>query len=169
MILDLRDIATFPAEFAIESELDNNEYGIERVSFRDLMSLRLVIQKVQEDYYCQGTVTVPVEEECSRCLNIFDAELTGDLNFIIKTGEGKTETSATGEEDIVYIKPSEPVIDLHHLIRESLILSLPLKPLCDEDCRGLCPDCGVNLNEETCNCKREEDDERWEGLKSLLE
>ncbi|SYZ72383.1 conserved hypothetical protein [Candidatus Zixiibacteriota bacterium] len=169
MNLDLRDFETFPAEVAVESEPDNNEYGIEKVSFRDLMSLRLVIQKVQEEYYCQGSVTVPVEEECSRCLSLFDAELKGELNFIIRTGDGKVPSAAGEEEEILYVKPGEPVADLHNLIRESLILALPLKPLCNDDCLGLCPDCGVNLNEETCDCKREEDDERWEGLKNLLE
>jgi uncharacterized protein len=169
MNLDLRDFAAFPAEVSIEAELDSSEYGIEHIAFRDLMSLKLQIQKLQDEYYCQGTVQMPVEEECSRCLNLFDTDLTGDLNFIIKTGDDKSLLSRVNDEDVIHVKPGEPVVDLNNLIREALILSLPLKPLCDEDCKGLCPNCGVNLNEESCDCQNEESDERWEGLKDLLE
>jgi len=131
------------------------------------MTVKIDIQKVKDEYYCHGRAAVPVEEECSRCLNPFDAELSGNFSFIIRTSEGKNP--AADEEDILYTKGNEPVVELNDIIRETLLLSLPLKPLCSEECRGLCPSCGVNLNEETCDCRNEESDERWEGLKDLLE
>jgi len=167
MNLDLRQFETFPAEFNANFEADNVEFGIEGVAFCDLMNLRLTIHKVNEDYYCQGHITVPVEEECARCLIMFPARLYGDLDFVVKAEENKGTAPAEGEE-VIYTKTAEPVVDLTDLIRETLILSLPMKPLCDVECKGLCPDCGANLNEETCECKHEESDERWEGLKDLL-
>jgi uncharacterized protein len=169
MNLDLREYTAFPVEVAIEAEADNIEYGIDGISFRDLMTVKINIQKVQDDFYCQGVVTAPVEEECSRCLTLFDAELSGDFSFIIKSGEEKPTSLSSENGNIFYVKRNEPVIELNDVIRESLILALPLKPLCDQDCKGLCPNCGVNLNEETCDCVSEESDERWEGLKDLLE
>lgn len=169
MNLDLREFKTFPAEVAVDFEADSAEYGIEGVSFRDLMSVRLTIQKIKEEYYCQGYVMVPVEEECSRCLNMFNMELSGDLSFVIKSKEGKAVISENSGEDVIHVKASESVIELNDLIRQALLLSLPLKPLCRPECRGLCPSCGVNLNEETCDCKEEEIDERWEGLRDMLE
>jgi uncharacterized protein len=169
MNLDLREFKSFPAEVALDFEADSAECGIEGVSFRDLMSVKLTIQKVREEYYCQGYVVVPVEEECSRCLNMFNTELSGELSFVVKTGEGKALISENSGEDVVHVKAGELVVELNDLIRQALLLSLPLKPLCSPDCKGLCPSCGANLNEETCDCKAEEMDERWEGLRDLLE
>lgn len=169
MNLDLREFDSFPAEFSVEFEADNADFGIPGVAFRDLMNVRLNIQQVREEYYCHGVVTVPVEEECSRCLEIFDTELTGELSFIIKTENAQAVMATDSAAEVVTIKVSEPVVDLNELIKEALLLSLPMKPLCSDDCKGLCANCGANLNEETCDCDVEEIDERWEGLKDLLE
>ncbi len=167
--MDLREIEGFPAEVVIEEEADNADYGVEGVSFRDIMTVKLNIQKVKDEYYAQGVVSVPVEEECSRCLNMFHEDLEGDLNFIIKTEAHGTKSAAKGSEDIVHVPVGKPVVELNDLIRQTLMLSIPMKPLCNEYCKGLCPSCGVNLNEETCDCEKEDIDDRWEGLKDLLE
>lgn len=169
MNLDLREFDSFPADFSAEFEADNADFGIPGVAFRDMMSIRLNIQLVNEEYYCHGVVAVPVEEECSRCLEVFDTELSGDLSFIIKSPDAKAVMAADSAAVVVNIKASEPVVDLNDLIKETLLLSMPMKPLCSDDCKGLCSNCGANLNEETCDCDVEEIDERWEGLKDLLE
>jgi len=169
MNLDLRDYTTFPAEVAIDIEADNADYGVEGVAFRDVMSLRLNIQKVGEEYFCQGSVAVPVEQECARCLNLFETELSGELHFAIRTHVGKFVMAADKDADVITVKSHEPVIELNELIRQTLSLSIPMKPICNEECRGLCPNCGVNLNEEECDCKEEDIDERWEGLQGLVE
>ena len=67
-------------------------------------------------------------------------------------------------EEEVY---SGKVIDLDPLVREQLVLSLPAYPVCREDCKGLCPVCGANLNERECGCDRHVPDPRWAGLKSI--
>ncbi|UCD95185.1 MAG: DUF177 domain-containing protein [Candidatus Zixiibacteriota bacterium] len=169
MNLDLREFDAFPAEVSLDFEADSADFGIEGVSFRDLMSVRMTIQKVVEEYYCQGYVAVSVEEECSRCLEMFDSELSGDLTFIVKTDEGEAVMATDTRAEIVHVRSGEPVVEMNELIRQTLILSIPLKPLCSPECRGLCPSCGVNLNEETCTCKTEEIDDRWEGLSDLME
>jgi uncharacterized protein len=167
MNLDLRQFESFPAEFTAEVEADSREYEIEGVEFKDVMNVKIDIQKTREEYLCHGFVSVSIEEECSRCLNPFEEELSGEFSFIAKAMEEESGPNAD-ELDIIYYKNNEPVVELNKLIRETLLLALPLKPLCSEDCKGLCPDCGVNLNEENCDCRHEEYDERWEGLKDLL-
>lgn len=169
MNLDLRDFTVFPVDLTIESEADAQEYELQGITVRDLMTVKMNIHKVKEEYYCQGIVRLPVEEECSRCLNLFDAELSGDFSFIVKTGSPEVDAATVAEDEIIYINTHEPVIDLTDTIRQSLVLAIPMKPLCSEDCRGLCPNCGANLNEETCECRLEDTDERWDGLKDLLE
>jgi uncharacterized protein len=169
MNLDLRDYENFPAEINLEYEADNADYGVEAVAFCDLMSLILSIQKVNDEYYCQGEVSVRVEQECARCLNLFESDLTGDLNFIVKSEKGKTVMASDSGEDVVFVNSAEPIIELNDLIRQSLSSSIPLKPLCSTECRGLCPNCGTNLNEDTCDCKEESYEERWEGLEGLVD
>jgi uncharacterized protein len=169
MNLDLRELEVFPADVAVDVEADSTEYGIENISFRDLMNVKLNVQKVKDEYYCHGYVTVPVEVECSRCLAMFNSNLAGELTFIVRAETATEVLGADDEADVILIKPGEPVVEMDDLIRQALLLSLPLKPLCSTECKGLCPNCGVNLNEETCGCKGEEVDERWEGLRDLLE
>jgi len=170
MYLDLRAFETFPADAEVEVETDNLDYESDIVALRDLVRVRLTIQQIGEEFFCQGQVVAPVEEECDRCLTLFKDELTNDVSFIVKIGEEKSNLTTDDEsENVIYLKPGEHVVDLRDLVREAIILALPIKPLCDPECKGLCPQCGANLNEETCECKIEEYDTRWEGLKDLLE
>ncbi len=168
MNLDLRDYKTFPADVSKEYEADNADYGVESVSFCDLMSLTLNIQNVGDEFYCHGEVSVNTEQECSRCLNLFESELLGDLNFVARTEQDKAVMSSDPGQDVVLLKPGEPIVELNELIRQALSISIPLKPLCSTECRGICPNCGANLNEERCDCKEESIDERWEGLDGLV-
>ena len=170
MYLDLREFETFPAEAEIEVEADNFDYESDNFALKDLVKVRLSIQQIGEEFYCQGQMTVPVEEECSRCLTLFDAELTNDVSLIIKLDESRSNLTADNDDNnVIYLKPGEHAVDLRETVREAIILAIPIKPLCDPDCRGLCTQCGANLNEEICGCKTDEHDDRWEGLKGLLE
>jgi uncharacterized protein len=169
MNFDLRQFEAFPAELSVEVEADSTEYELEGVTFHDLLSVKLSIQKVNEEYYCQGYTSVVAEVECVRCLKHFDLELSGELNFIIKPEGSKGVMASDTGEEIYNVNAGEPVVELTDSIRQALQLSMPIKPICNHECRGLCPSCGINLNEERCNCKGREIDERWEGLRDLLE
>ena len=72
-----------------------------------------------------------------------------------------------GEGDLETSYYSEDQIDLNELMREQFYLALPMKPLCRDECKGLCAVCGKNLNRETCDCKREWDDPRMAALRAL--
>jgi len=169
MNLDLRDFESFPAEISVDVEADSADYGIDGIAFREPMNVKLAIQKVNEEYYCQGDAVVKVEVECSRCLEMFNLELAGELNFVIKTERGKPVLSSDANEEVIYVKSHEPVVELNEPIRQALLLSLPIKPICFPECKGLCPNCGVNLNEENCSCTGKDVEERWEGLRDLME
>jgi len=79
--------------------------------------------------------------------------------------QGETELA---EEDINTAFYRDGVIDLGELLHEQFYLTLPMKPLCREDCKGLCPVCGANWNQTTCACERRWEDPRLAGLKALL-
>jgi uncharacterized protein len=110
---------------------------------------------------------------CSRCLEPADIKIAGKLRyfFSLRPHENKTETAETseyGEEELIILDSWEDEIDLSPMIWEVLITSLPASALCSEDCRGLCPQCGVNLNKSSCNCKKDETDPRFDALRQFI-
>ncbi len=167
MALDLREFASFPVDIILEMELDDLEDSISGATFPELATVKLNIQKMKEEFYCRGEVIAPVEIECSRCLEPYADKLHGELNFIVRKADARAVMSADDGEDVILLHPNDNVVDMTDQIRQVLTLALPMKPICSEGCRGLCPDCGANLNEETCDCRSDEIDERWEGLKDL--
>jgi uncharacterized protein len=106
---------------------------------------------------------------CSRCLEAFTLPVTThfDLRYVPRTenvGEGEKEVE---EDDLATAFYSNDRIDLGHLIGEQLQLAVPMKPLCDEACKGLCPQCGMNLNTGSCDCSQTWEDPRLAALKAL--
>jgi len=168
MNLDLNSFEAFPAETILELEADDIDFVSQGFSFKDLLTVKIGIQEINDEYFCQAYLTVPVEEECCRCLTLFDDELISDFTFSIKIGKGDSVLSSESDNsDVILLGNGEHIVDLSDVIREAVMLALPSKPLCDEECRGLCPNCGVNLNEESCKCKDVEIDDRWDDLKDL--
>jgi len=92
------------------------------------------------------------------------------LDFAVDFGENPLPIYRDkSEEDNYFVAdPSSDSFQIDDLVRETIILALPLKPLCSEDCKGLCPVCGTDLNKSQCNCIKKETDPRWEKLKGLL-
>jgi uncharacterized protein len=82
---------------------------------------------------------------------------------VLNRGEGEREIE---EDDLATAYFRDDLIDLGQLMREQFVLALPMKPLCLETCKGLCPQCGVNLNQVTCMCTRRWEDPRLSGLRA---
>lgn len=171
MILDLREFETFPAQKLLKGEPDAFPLNYQEVNSVKTVEIDIGIQKSGEEYFCQGKVMATINMECCRCLNGFDKEVKNDTDFIIcaaKTkAEEENENDVADDEDYVYFSGSDIQADVSDIVRQAIILALDLKPLCAEDCKGLCPQCGINLNEQQCSCKTEKIDPRWEGLKKL--
>ena len=116
-----------------------------------------------------GRVRTVLELPCDRCLEPFTLPVDAafDLRYqphADNTGEGEREIE---EDDLSTAFYDNQTIDLGQLMREQFYLSVPMKPLCREDCRGLCAICGTNLNRGACDCKREWEDPRLAALKQL--
>ncbi|MBI4536765.1 MAG: DUF177 domain-containing protein [candidate division NC10 bacterium] len=106
---------------------------------------------------------------CSRCLERFPFRSEERLALYCETagtGQSKQEIELSPDDlDVTYLE--EGRIDTDRLLRESVLLSLPVQPLCREDCRGLCPRCGANLNHEACSCAPPQGDLRFQALRKL--
>ncbi len=107
-----------------------------------------------------GTVTAPWEGICRRCAE----PVSGELRISVHERFGEPAGGTTADEDFYPIV--EDTIDLGPLVRDAVVLELPMAPLCREDCAGLCPQCGANRNEGTCGCVAPRDP-RWANLDVL--
>jgi uncharacterized protein len=128
----------------------------------------------------KGRLAATLECACSRCLEPFEVPVAVDLDLLFlpaSAAESRSPRSGPGEPDedgealtedglgVSFYK--DDVLDLGEIIREQFFLALPMKPLCREDCEGLCPVCGGNRNRDSCACRAEWIDPRLEPLKHL--
>jgi uncharacterized protein len=122
-------------------------------------SVRLT--RTAQGLYAKGTLQASTRVECVRCLTEFDHLLTAEVNDLF------TYPPDPGADPLLVI-PETGVLDLTPLVREVLLLDLPMQPLCRPDCQGLCPECGGNRNLSPCEHPEAEIDPRLAALKSLL-
>jgi uncharacterized protein len=130
----------------------------------------------------RGGMSCRIELSCVRCLEPFalDVDEKLDLMFLPQSanvgpaaGESLedelTEVSGRGlePEELAVSFYRDERIDLSQMVVEQIVLALPMKPLCSDDCRGLCPQCGANRNLQTCSCAPEDTDPRWAPLRTL--
>jgi uncharacterized protein len=140
--------------------------------FADL-SGDLIIEKFGTTLRIKGTLDFTSEQQCSRCLTDFCGKFKFPLELYYRTG--KLEDTHSGKEfelnsdDLNVIAYNGKELDIWLDIKEALVLSLPLKPLCKEDCKGICPACGKDLNVAPCTCHKDTIDPRWEDLLKLSE
>jgi len=117
----------------------------------------------------QGAVRTQVEVECDRCLQPIAVTVDAEFNvsYVPANVYAEDETPELNEDDLNMSVFDEDIIDLDDLAREQILLAMPSRSLCREDCKGLCPVCGINRNMQACECESTEVDPRWAALKDL--
>jgi len=125
------------------------------------VELRLRLESVMEGVLVTGEFDVPVEGSCARCLEPIEDTLHLDVQELYAYAGSTTEE--TSEEDEVR-RVDGDFLDLEPLVRDAVVLSLPLAPVCTEDCAGLCADCGQRLDDLPADHHHEIVDTRWAGL-----
>ncbi|MCB1020247.1 MAG: DUF177 domain-containing protein [Acidobacteria bacterium] len=116
-----------------------------------------------------GRIEGKAENSCARCLEPIQHEVKGalDLYFYPMAEIATSEERAVTSDDVDIGFYEEPGLPLADAVREQVSLWLPVRELCREDCKGLCPQCGANLNEERCDCQEDFADSRWDALRKL--
>jgi uncharacterized protein len=125
------------------------------------LDLDLRLESVTEGVLVSGTVTAPLEGECGRCLDPFDDQITVHVQELF--AYPASSTAGTSDDDEVHRMEGE-LIDFEPVVRDEVVLALPLTPLCRLDCAGLCPDCGQRLDDLPAEHTHEAIDPRWAGL-----
>ena len=175
MLLDLRGVRGGSEEVTRQYRPDAFPRTDEDFRIAEPVDLAIRITKDAQKVRLTGRLRTSLEVNCSRCLEPFRVPVDADLDQIFLP-EGASVVSASDDDEdddgteadagVSFYK--DETIDLGELMRDEFYLALPMKPLCQDDCKGLCPVCGVNRNRETCSCKAEWVDPRMESLRTLL-
>ncbi|MFC1693522.1 DUF177 domain-containing protein [Candidatus Latescibacterota bacterium] len=162
----------------VEFESSALDIGITSEDYSFSSDIRVVCRIFRDGDIARmdGEVYAPLIMQCARCLGKFNKEVTGEFSLVSKRlGEGVSLPEYTdkdneeSEDNLLIIEHDTRTVDITDLVRDALMLSLPVKPVCSEDCKGLCPVCGYNINEGDCGCRSEIHDSRWHGLSGLFE
>jgi len=129
--------------------------------------LNLKAARNRHEVQLTGKLKAAVSFDCDRCLKplTIPVEQTFDLTYVPPVGT--EEEKELGDDDLLVAFYTDQVIDVDDLVREQIELALPMSRLCSDECRGLCPECGANLNEGPCACKPDDVDPRWAALSQL--
>ena len=167
MKIDLRDLKEDVS--SIHLKLVPEELGLvcEGATFGKAVDLDLTLRRGGEDLFCTGEARTELEMECCRCLESFPYTLKTRIEFLVRVGKDQIEIEYQDQAEPL-IFPGGQSFSIDSLVKEAILLSLPVKPLCTEECKGLCPMCGANLNSSSCGCRKEKADTRWEKLKDLF-
>jgi uncharacterized protein len=127
------------------------------------------ITRSGQEVRLQGTITARAEVDCDRCLKsvTIPIETKFDVNYIPAADYYGNDRAELQEEDLSLSVFDGEVIKVDELVREQVLLAMPPRLLCGEECKGLCPVCGADKNREDCACEAVEIDPRWAGLAHL--
>ncbi|MDF1526594.1 MAG: DUF177 domain-containing protein [bacterium] len=167
MLIHLEDI--LQEEMEIELELDSDDPAVQEMNILGPVKGSLQIKKIGQEVFVRGNVGGKVQLTCARCLKDFIAEIHEKVDIELRPVLDLDRTAhekELGSDDLDVAFFRGDTLDIGHLAAEQISLSLPMKPLCQDDCRGICPECGTDKTLGTCGCEPETDP-RWSALKDL--
>lgn len=174
MIFNAAQLLKSPVGTAYDVVLDNDdklELHDDEAELAGPITGRLRLHRTNQGIFATGTVTAPIHLSCTRCLKEFDSNITFPLHeefyptIDVVTG---APVAPPDDPEMSFPINRRHEIDTREAIRQNLVLAMPMRALCREDCAGLCPQCGKDLNEGPCDCKTEVVDERFAPLRELL-
>jgi len=177
MFLDIKDLELRPLDFEEEFAPGAIDLGDEARQRRPLKAsgrAELVEEhhgkhKIIKDIRLRGRLSADLELQCARCLDPVPQRVNREFELLYRplgADAGRDELSVTDAEAEIGYYQGEGIL-LEDVLREQVLLALPLKVTCREDCKGLCSQCGKNLNQEQCSCAAPVEDPRWEALKEI--
>jgi uncharacterized protein len=177
MFIEIKELELHPIDFEEEFRPGIIDFGADlrqksplRASGRaQLVEERHGKHERIKDIRITGDLDTTVESDCARCLGpaVQKVNRTFDLLYRpLGSDGGRAELSVTAAEAEVGYYQGEGLL-LEDALREQVLLDLPLKVMCREDCKGLCPHCGTDLNSNRCSCAEPLEDPRWSALRDL--
>lgn len=129
--------------------------------------VHIQVQPDGADVHVHGRLSATVPQTCGRCLEVFPARVDARVDVRVVPRPATADSVELGADDLDVDFYQDDQLDLGRLLETETTLALPMRALCREDCRGLCPVCGGNRNAEACACRSEATDPRWAALRGL--
>ncbi len=168
--ISLDSVLDEPLRFASDLAI-----GLEAIDREPLVAISPLqvsgeVARIEGGYALSARLVWEGRLECSRCLAAYPFASTEDFELVLypRPANADAELELT-RDDLDAFYYDEPVIELSPIAQERVQMALPMKPLCQPDCKGLCVECGKDLNAGPCACAREAADPRWEALRALRE
>jgi uncharacterized protein len=127
------------------------------------IEVEIVVENTGELFAGRGNVRTLLQLPCSRCLKDFTYPIDAEFDLVIAEAVSNDQVSV--DDGIVFFAADEA--DISSIVEEAIFMAIPICSLCQEDCRGLCQECGQDKNTTSCSCQEETIDPRWEKLKNL--
>ena len=179
MFIDIHELETHPLEFREDFRPDVIDFGPDihqRAGLKVHGRAELIVEhgghrgETVEDIRIVAELSTQLEIGCARCLEpvVHDINRQVDLLYrpLRSVSEGSDEVSVTQAEAEIGFYRGDGLL-LEDVVREQVLLAMPLKTVCSDACKGLCPHCGRNLNQGACDCREERSDPRWDALKGI--
>ena len=141
----------------------------ERVRVTQPAEVKGNVNQAGHEVFVSGHVETRAQLECDRCLQLVELPVSADFALEYITGSDYESSSAAvlSEEELAVSVFDGESIDVDEIVKEQILLAVPARTLCREECKGICPECGTDLNARQCNCADEEVDPRWAALQSF--
>lgn len=166
LVFDTRDLGPGMARTLTRTVAAPEHMGVEmaRIPPGADVTLDLQLEGVTEGVLVTADVTAPLAGECARCLEPFAAATQVRFQELFRLEETDAESSESADEED-YLLDSSGQLDLEPALRDAVVLELPLSPLCEADCQGLCTECGVRLADAEPGHGHEQRGTMWDALK----
>jgi uncharacterized protein len=168
LVFDIRDLGPGAARTLTRTVPAPEHMGVElaRVPVGAGLDLEVQLEGVTEGVLVTATVTGPLTGECARCLEPFTSVITVRFQELFALA-GHDEQAEDAVADDSYRLDGSGLLDLEPALRDAVVLELPLSPLCEEGCQGLCPECGVRLADAEAGHGHQQGGAMWDALKDF--
>jgi uncharacterized protein len=171
LVLDTRELGRRPGSQRLVSLTAEApaELGIEILGVAEgsPVTFDLRLEAVMEGVLVTGTASAALEGECARCLEPIEDDITIDLQELFLYDDSRNASEVDVDEETDVRRTEDDLIDLEPVLRDAVVLALPFQPLCQDDCPGLCVECGARLVEDPGHHHDEPVDARWAALQDL--
>ena len=169
MRIELVNLEHGRADFAHVYQPDELGHFDERVSVVAPVAVNGKVRLAEAEVFVNGHIETRAQVECDRCLKQVELPVNADFELEYITGaEYESNSAAELTEEVMSVSVFDgQTIDVDEIVKEQILLAVPTRMLCQEDCKGICPVCGIDKNTGDCECETTEVDPRWAALKNL--
>ncbi|HMF07918.1 MAG TPA: DUF177 domain-containing protein [Thermoanaerobaculia bacterium] len=167
-VIPLEQVLDEPAPFVFDLDVPASGLGREPLLEVSPVHFEGEVARIERGYSLQGRLAYGGKLECSRCLAAYPFQQQDRFTLVLyKRATPEQDERQLDRTDLDAYFYDQPEVPVRPIVEERIQLAVPMKPLCSEECLGLCPRCGADRNRAACGCVTETADPRWEALKPL--